>query len=417
MKILLSAYVFAPNGSESAVGWNWAMALVNRGHEVWVMTREWASRGQVEAHEREFGLPSALHIVYVDWPYDRDKKFVNRLPMNYYWHYFAWQKHAYERARILHEREGFDLVQHITWVSLRTLSHMGKLGIPFIYGPVGGGERTPRGLRRVLDLKGRIGEAIRDKTLQAGLLNPGMNKMFEAASKIYVTSEQTQNLVPERFHHKSDIALAIGLDVSSQKKTAVQRSETVVNLLFVGRFLSWKGMALGLRSFAIAQKEHPSLRLTMVGKGPEKQRWQQLARSLGIADLVRWIDWVDQKQLAKIYADHHLFLLPSFHDSGGLVILESMAHGLPVLCLDIGGPGTLVNKTCGRALETTGKTSSELVQDMAQFISEVARSPKLYDKLSQGALARADAFTWDKVVGRVYEEFEQAEAISREDVL
>ena len=414
LKILISAYAFAPGGSETAIGWNWAMTLVERGHEVWVLVRPDPNRSRVEAYEQEYGLPERLHIHYVDWPYDLEKTWVNRLPMNYYWHYFDWQKYAFEKAQQLHEREQFDLVQHLTWGTIRTPSLMGQLGIPFIFGPVAGGERTSGPLRRVLDFRGRVEEVVRDMSLRLMLLRPHMNKMFALADRIYLTSEQTQDLVPPKYHDKSHVSLAIALgDNFSVAKLAREGSKDKdLRLLYVGRFLNWKGMAIGLRALAQALKAIPTLHLTMVGQGPEEKRWKTLAGELGISDRIDWIDWVDQKQLHQIYQDHDLFLFPSFHDSGGMVILESMAQALPVVCLDLGGPGVMVNESCGRVIVTANKTADEVVQDMADAIVTLSQDHQLYSSLSRGALRRVEDFSWDSIVARVYEEFEGCKKIT-----
>ena len=54
-------------------------------------------------------------------------------------------------------------------------------------------------------------------------------------------------------------------------------------------------------------------------------------------------------------------LFPSLHDSGGMVVLESLAYGLPVVCLNIGGPGIIVTNGCGRLVDVVGKSKAEVV--------------------------------------------------------
>ena len=68
----------------------------------------------------------------------------------------------------------------------------------------------------------------------------------------------------------------------------------------------------------------------------------KLTEDLGIAENVEWLPWQDREGMASLYADHHVLLFPAMHDSGGMVVLEAMNHGLPVVCLKLGGPATLV---------------------------------------------------------------------------
>ena len=409
MNILLSAYAFAPTGSEAGVGWNWAIALVKRGHKVCVLTRERFNRESIELYALDNPIPKELEIIYVDWPYDLDNNYLNYLPMHYYWHYFTWQKSAFEEAKTLHSENKFDVVQHITWVSLRSPSLMGKLGIPFIFGPAAGGERTPSRLREVFDLKGRINEIAREKALKVTMLALNMNRVFSAAHRIYVTTEQSKEIVPDKYLAKTKVSLAIGYDGRYTDDTASSIDKKMTKLLFVGQYRTLKGMSLGLKAFAQARKKVPDLQLTMVGKGKEEARWRALAKSLHIEDDIDWIDWVDQKELKRIYNNHDLLIFPSFHDSGGMVILESFAFGLPVICLDLGGPALMVNENCGRVIETKNRSPDEIVTQMYHAIVEIGSDPKLYENLSIGAQNRVKEFDWDRIVGGVYKEFEDAD--------
>ena len=65
-------------------------------------------------------------------------------------------------AREAHQAIGFDAVQHLTFGVFRQPSRMGELGIPFVHGPVGGGEETPRGLRAVFPWRARQIERLRE---------------------------------------------------------------------------------------------------------------------------------------------------------------------------------------------------------------------------------------------------------------
>src|SRR3546814_8027485 len=87
----------------------------------------------------------------------------------------------------------------------------------------------------------------------------------------------------------------------------------------------------------------------MAGDGPLKRRWQKLAKQLGIAANVDWLQWQDRDTMAVLYENHDVLLFAAMHDTGGMVALEAMHHGLPVVCLKIGGPATMVNGSCGHA--------------------------------------------------------------------
>jgi glycosyltransferase involved in cell wall biosynthesis len=162
----------------------------------------------------------------------------------------------------------------------------------------------------------------------------------------------------------------------------------------VGQFRYLKGITVGLCAFARALSADPSLSLTLVGKGPEEKRWRDLATQLGIADRVTWISWVPQPEVQKHYLSHGLLLFPSLHDSGGTVLLEALAHGLPIVCLKLGGPGVIVDEHCGRAVLADHGNVERLIREMAQSIREFTGTPEGWAAASARARAAATKWTW-----------------------
>lgn len=299
MKILLSAYACEPNkGSEPGVGWNWAHEIEKLGHQVWVLTR----KNNQEVIERYYQLnskPENLNFIY----YDVTKWLAwwKKGGRGVYLYYLLWQIGAFLKARTAHKQIKFNKVQHVTFVTVRQPSFMGLLGVPFIFGPVGGGERAPYALRKGFGLKGWVKDFVRDIANFLVKLDPFMYITFSSANEIYATSDQTKQLLPWVFRKKTKVKLAIGFDESSinQYKAEAKNSGEGLKLLYVGRFEYWKGMGLGIQAFAKLLKEHPNATLTMVGKGPDKEQWQAIAERLGMADKITWIEWIEQRELKK----------------------------------------------------------------------------------------------------------------------
>ncbi len=405
MKVLLSAYACEPNkGSEPGVGWNWALELARLGHEVWVLTRA----NNQPAIDRELDetptLPN-LHFVYYDLP--RWLGWWKKGRRGIHLYYLLWQWGAYRLARSVHARERFDRVQHITFVSARQPSFMGNLGIPFILGPVGGGEQAPWRLRFGYGARGWLLDALRDLANHLVRFGPLMRRSFRQAERIYVTSEQTRALMPRRYQTKAKLQLAIGWESNARncnQPPIVPNPEdrAYFRVLYVGCLIYWKGMHLGLPAFARLTTSHPFARLTIVGSGPEERRWRQLAQDLRISDRVEWVPWLEREILSAFYASHHVLLYPSLHDSGGMVVLEAMAHGRPVVCLDLGGPGAIVDGSCGRVISTRRVGRSNVIEALGHALIEIAEDTEQFDRLAAGALARAREYEWGARVTRFY---------------
>ena len=399
MKILLSAYACEPNkGSEPGVGWNWAIGLSKLGHDVWVLTRS-NNKLSIDHEVSVNRFPSNLHFIYYDLPawVLRFKKAI----IGVHIYYLIWQWGAYKVAKTHHEKENFDLAHHVTFVNVRQPSFMGNLGIPFIFGPVGGGEYAPWRLRFHYGIRGFLTDAIRDMMNFSVKFDPFMRRTFRQANWIYVTSEMTKKIIPSCFWHKIKIHLAIGLDKGGI--IAPNNSSQGLRVLYIGHFLYWKGMGLGIRAFARLAHSNPEARLTMVGEGIDGERWHRLTEKLDIADKVSWISWVNRKHLTKIYQQHDVFLFPSLHDSGGMVVLEALSHGLPVICLDLGGPGIIVNDSCGCKIVALHKNEKQVVDHLSSELFKLANDTPQLSKLSSASKKRALTFIWEKFIFNLYE--------------
>ena len=123
----------------------------------------------------------------------------------------------------------------------------------------------------------------------------------------------------------------------------------------------------------------------LVGRGPEQPRLERLARTLGVLDQVRFIDWLPRSMAFEEMRKADLFLFPSF-EGGGMVVLEALAHGLPVVCLQYGGPGEMVSTTCGLAVPVGRR--EETVQALAMALQELADNPR--KRAAMGSAARQD---------------------------
>jgi glycosyltransferase involved in cell wall biosynthesis len=411
MKILLSAYSCLPtDGSEPAIGWNWARSIAASGHEVVVLTRA-VGRRAIESHLETHPEPS-IRFAYHDLP--RPWALLYKLPLGNYAYYVLWQRSAAELASRMHLSEQFDRVQHITWGSFRVPSFMGRLGIPFTFGPVGGGEDTPPKLRRGLGITGRIWDALR--RISSAMLAPAMQSTYAGASEIVTTTNETLNALPRAHRHKawsrqavgidSELAQQYGANFSARSGTGPREPEQPqtdrLELLFVGRLLPWKGVHLALKALAQLGAGGEQVHLTVIGGGSDLGRLRRLATRLKVDGKITWKGWMPREEVIRLYSRYDLFLFPSLHDSGGMAVLEAMAFGLPVLCLDLGGPALAVNDRCGRVIATGGRDEDAVVDLIADFLREMIVDRAALDGLSQAARAQAATLTWQANADAVY---------------
>lgn len=393
MKILISAFACAPNvGSEGGGGWRWALELAKQ-HEVFVLT-DVSRQNLIEPFLNASTNP---HIIYYR------PAFLKKLPLNSHTAqiiYSLWQYSLLPFARRLHQEHHFDLAIHLTYGVFRHPSFLGFLGIPFVFGPVGGGEDAPWRLKKSFPIKDKIAEFVRTLLNISAKYNPFLWLALSRARLILVRTDETARALPLPYQSKAIVHQEIGTP-SHQRSTPIIERQTgeIFRVLFAGRLLCLKGIHLALRAVVKAQSSGANLQFTIIGSGPKGKWLKLIADQIGLdASVVRWIEHVPQEELFKLYEEAHCLLFPSLHDSGGNVVLEAMSFGLPVICLDLGGPKTLVNEQCATVINTSKQSEQEVINALTQALLELANNEPKRIAMSMAALKRAKAMAWEKRV-------------------
>jgi glycosyltransferase involved in cell wall biosynthesis len=246
-------------------------------------------------------------------------------------------------------------------------------------------------------------EGIRDISNATITVNPLVRRGFRDAAVIFVSTSDTQNLFKGSLRRKTAIFSQLGLtEVPPLRERQCSKPP---RFLYAGRLLYWKGVHIALRAFAELTSRGIKAHFTIVGDGPERYRLEQEATSRNLHDQVEFIPRVPQPKLFELYDMHDLFLFPSLHDSGGFVVLEALSRGLPVVCLDLGGPKEIVTANSGVLVRTSdsGQNTQQLAISMAAAISGLLESPERMAKLSSGAIARAQEFILSKRIKALYD--------------
>lgn len=383
MKILLSAFAFAPNvGSEPGVGWRWAAELAKQ-HEVTVVT-DATRRPLVEAAGVQ--LPNNVEVLYYrpNW--------LRAMPLNSTTAqvlYTLWQFGLLGFARGLHRERGFDLAIHITYSVFRHPSFLGFLGIPFVFGPLGGGEDAPFALKRSIKGREKIKEILRTVLNKTALFDPFLWIAFSRSTLILTSTNETRQALPWPFCKRAIVYPNLGTDTKADINIAVRCKNEPLRVLFAGRLLGWKGAHLAIRAVARALEQGIPVEFTLLGRGPFETELRKVAKQVGIHDRIRWISQKPQQELFALYRTMHCFLFPSLHDSGGTVVLEAQAFGLPVICLDIGGPVTLVTSETAVVVSTQNQNEKRVIQGLADAIKYLADNEQGRLAMSRASLAHA----------------------------
>ena len=392
MKVLLSAYSCEPGmGSEPGVGWN-VVREVARYHEVWVLTRPDESRDVIEAELARDPI-SNLHFVYFTLPFWQDsRKWGQSGGMQI--HYYLWQIQAYFVARQLHAQIGFDLVHHVTFVKYSSPSFLVLLNVPFVWGPLGGGESAPQAFWQDFSFKAKIYEVARNITRWLGEQDPFVRYAARKSSAIRATTQDTAERLYQigAKQNRVEILSQLGLSTTEIENLAQYKTpdEATIKFISIGRLLHWKGFHLGLRAFARANLTNAEY--WIVGDGAELVSLQALAQELKIAERVKFWGSLSRPKTLSMLEDCHVLVHPSLHDSGGMVCIEAMAAGRPVICLDLGGPAIQVTEHTGFKIKA--ETPQQAVSDLAEAIAKLATDRELREKMARAGKQVSQNFNW-----------------------
>ena len=190
-----------------------------------------------------------------------------------------------------------------------------------------------------------------------------------------------------------DLSMFKPLDIGEARKRLGLNGERVV--LYVGRIEAIKGVDLLLKSAAIMDGKD-SLKVLVVGgdatRGGEVRRLKGLAEELGIGQVMEFVGMVDQSLLPLYYNAADVCVVPSYYESFGLVALEALACGTPVVASRVGGLPTVVQHA------RTGYLQSwRCPEPFADSLEVILGSKGLRKSMSREARKRAEGMGWETV--------------------
>jgi glycosyltransferase involved in cell wall biosynthesis len=269
-------------------------------------------------------------------------------------------------------------------------------GTRVVVGPNNGNINYPPAFRDDEGVKDKVRRLIYSGTLLAQrLFFPGKRR----ADVILVAGGDRTNRAlrkagcrPERLRETLDSG------ISNQFGSLPRIRHHGQNLRFVhiGRFVPYKGADLSLR--ALARTRLP-VELDLIGGGPLRESLEALAQDLGIRDRVRFIDWFkSHSQVAEALRQYRAFVFPSLAEANGIVVQEAMMSGLPVICVDWGGPSLLVTPECAVAIKPLSK--EHVIDELAGAMDRLAEDGELAERMSIAGRERASSlgFLWADLI-------------------
>jgi len=271
-------------------------------------------------------------------------------------------------------------------------------------------------------LKNKVARSEKDKDGEYRI--DGEKKVLSEIDKIIVATTDEKDNLQTLYSSPENIIKIIppGVDTThfypiplEEAKEFVGIPEAEKMILFVGRIEPLKGIDTLL--VAISQLKQADILqrcphyLYIIGGNPdpdqvnlnkEMQRLQDLCRKLGLDDLVLFLGKRDQDSLQYYYSAAEMLVIPSQYESFGLVALESMACGTPVIATQVGGLQHLVQDQ-----ETGFVIPNDDPDALEEKITILICKTELREKMSQNSVSYAQSFSWNTIIKYLIETFEE----------
>lgn len=388
--ILATTYAVNPyKGSEDAMGWNYVYQVA-RFNRVIAITRE-NNREHIEKYMAAHpdAVYANIQFLYYDLP--KHLRWWKRGTWGSMLYFLLWQKGVVGFIR----KQGlaFDITHHLNFHNDWSPSYLWQLGKPFVWGPIGHHPTIPRAFRATMPLADKL----------KGYLTGGIKHYFWNWSRaLRQTRKQADYIwcmndsVPEVLDLEGkDYHISPSVATHDQGWMPEQENATF-KVISAGRLVHLKGFDLTVRAFARFVEDNPGAKavLTIVGKGPERERLLKLADDCGIAFRLNLIGWIERPRLMEKMKRSSLFLFPS-HEGAGMVVPEALSFGLPVVTLDNCGPGQFVRPAYGFAV---GKANYEAtVQSLADALTSSYKDKQKYQAMRIAARkAFEEKFDWNR---------------------
>ncbi|MFZ4759465.1 MAG: glycosyltransferase family 4 protein [Burkholderiaceae bacterium] len=406
--VIVSAHQCAPGmGSEHAVGWNLTSRLARR-HALLLITEDNSFRPAVEQAVqglREQGCTIEVFFVRHGSAYDGR---TNTLSIGYYLTYVLYQRRVLELARDLQKKYDILATHHLTINGFREPGYLWQLDVPFIWGPVGGLLFAPPELYGVLTPRVRMFQRIRSAiTWTQFRFSRRVRNAYRATQRPGSAFVAAAPDIGDRFKQRFGGTVHWIPETGSHLPVAAVRRDFdtgPLRLLWVGALIERKPLGLLLEAIAEIPDHARRISLTVVGDGDSRARHEDTAHRLGID--IRFLGWIPHTETPQHFDAADLFVLLSVQDLTTNVVFESLARGLPVICLDHHGYASIVDDTCG--IKIPIRDVERVRRDLAARLGAIAQDKRTLVSLADGATRRAAQFTWDRNSDRIGELYDRA---------
>lgn len=388
--LLISAYGCEPlKGSEPGVGWNWVLQMA-KNNKLHVITRS----NNEKSIKEHLPLNIAKNITFHYYDTNRFFLKLKNKEKGLYFYYFCWQLGIIKIINKLINNHDFDFSIHLTFGSIWLPTFLPFFNVPFIWGPIGGGEGIPKSFLSMLPIKDRIIQASRYFFKYLIYFNPFIIYPSYKATFIIARTNNTLNFIPPLFRKKATVFLETSMDTSIFNYKKENKFENKhVNIIITGRLVPFKNVITAIKSLAQLPTNY-KFSLKIIGSGPEKKRIKNEIEILKLNNKVSFFEEMSRENVLKELSKSDIYLFPSLREGGTWALMEAMAIGLPVICLKWSGMEIITDDLSAIRIPVTNPKKMSI--DMSNALRKLIDNPELRLKMGEAGRKRIkEVFNWE----------------------
>ena len=306
---------------------------------------------------------------------------IYKLPINkkdiHYWtqrEIIAYSWKARKFIKKLMEENEYDICHAFFSVPCGAIAYLFKDKIPYI-----------------VSLRGSDVPGFNDRFgFQYVFLKPIIKKVWRDAKAVVSNSQGLKELALKTSPSQEISVIYNGIDVSEFDPNFDKRENNEIRIVCVARLIERKGLKYLIE--AVGELKDNNIKLIIVGEGNQEEELKNFAVELKMSDRVDFKGYVNHNQIADIYKNSDIFVLPSLNEGMSNALLEAMGTGLPVIVTDTGGTTELID---GNGVVVPMSDSNAIAEAIRGFMDD----PETCMRMGMRSREIAERMGWSAVSG------------------
>ena len=213
------------------------------------------------------------------------------------------------------------------------------------------------------------------------------------ADFVVALTKNMMDVIQKNYDRRDVIVISNGIDLEKFRNIPkiIKRENKCV--IYVGRFRSVKGLTYLIQAMKIINNHDSSIRLVLIGKGPEEAKLKNLVKELNLDEYIEFKGQIPNENIPGYLADSDVFVLPSLSEGFPNVVLEAMASGLPIVATRVTGLSEIILDGINGLLVEPGNS-----KEIARKILFILSNDDFREKIIENNKLKALDYSWENVI-------------------